>query len=108
MSNVTAYIGRDYGNGEHAADHVISTTLQHLSAAGVPGATFSEAIGYWNGEMERSIRVELIGCDVQAVHQALTGACVDLMQWSILYVVDGVDNVFIENDPTAARAAHAA
>lgn len=108
MSNVTAYVGRDFGGREHTQEHVIDVTLAHLDSAGIPGATFCECIGYWNGEMERSVRVDLIGCDVDAVHAALTKACADLMQWSILYVVDGRENVFIENDPTAARMAYTA
>ena len=108
MSNVTAYIGRDFGVGEHTTDDVIRTTLKHLSDAGVPGATFSEAIGYWQGDVERSVRVELVGCDVERVHKALTKACVELMQWEIVYVIDGHDNRKIVNDPTEARESYAA
>lgn len=80
MRNITAYIGRDCGGFEHSTKHVVNVVLDHLTTAGVPGATFSDALGYWEGELEHSIRVELIGCDVDAVHAALTGVCVELMQ----------------------------
>lgn len=106
--NVTAFIGRDYGHGEHDGEHVIKTAIRHLARNGIDGATFSDAIGVWNGEVERSIRLELLDCSVLDAHAALHGVCVDLMQWSIAYVIDGKTTVFIEHDPTAAREALAA
>lgn len=108
MSNVTAFIGRDYGVGEHSFDDVVTPTLNALARNGISGATFSEAVGFWDGEVERSVRVELLDCSVLDAHAALSDACVELMQWAIVYTIDGVTNVFIENDPTAARAAFVA
>jgi hypothetical protein len=108
MCNVTAYIGRDYGRGEHSSEHVISTAARALQSNGIDGATFSDAVGMWRGEVERSVRVELLDCSIIDAHAALYDMCVDLMQWSIIYTIDGRVNVSIENDPTAARAEYAA
>lgn len=108
MANVTAFVGRDYGVGEHSFDDVVTSTLNALARNGIDGATFSEAVGYWNGDVEQSVRVELIGCSVIDAHAALFDACVELMQWAIVYTIDGSSNVFIENDPTAARLARTA
>ena len=105
MRNVTAYIGRDYGVGVHTSDHVVEVVAARLMENGIAGATFSDAVGIWNGEIERSVRVELLGATILDAHAALTYACVDLMQWEIVYTIDGRENVTISNDPTAARAA---
>lgn len=105
MANITAFIGRDFGIGEHSSRHVANVTMSHLIENGIDGATFTDCVGVWRGDVENSIRVDVIGCDACAAHVALQSACVELMQWSILYVVDGVYNVFIENDPSDDRAA---
>lgn len=108
MSNVTAYIGRDYGNAEHTTRHVVNVTAERLMTNGIDGATFAECVGMWQGDVENSIRVDLLDCSVIDAHAALYAVCVDLMQWEIVYTIDGSTNVTIKNDPTAARATCAA
>lgn len=108
MSNVTAYIGRDYGTAEHTTHHVVNVTAEHLMSNGIDSATFSECIGVWCGDVENSVRVDLLNVDIISAHAALHAVCVDLMQWQIIYTIDGATNVTIDNDPTAARAIYAA
>lgn len=66
MNNVTAYIGRDFGRGEWSSKDVVMATLDAMQDHGIEGATFTEAVGFWNGEAENSIRVEMLGVDVEA------------------------------------------
>lgn len=104
-ANITAFIGRDYGFGEHSAKHVMSTTLDALRRYGINGATFSEAVGVWQGESENSIRVELLSVDECAAHMALKAACKALMQWEIVYTVNGQGMKSVKDNAAKRRAA---
>lgn len=108
MNNVTAYIGRDFGRGEWSSKDVVMATLDAMQDHGIEGATFTEAVGFWNGEAENSIRVEMLGVDVEAARAMLCDVCESLMQWAIAYTIDGQGHYMVEQDPTAARAAYSA
>lgn len=103
--NITAFIGRDYGFGEHTTSHVMNTTLNALMSYGINGATFSEAVGIWQGESENSVRVELLGVDEHAAHMALKAACCALMQWEIVYTVNGQGMKSVKDNAEMRRAA---
>lgn len=105
MSNVTAFIGRDYGYGEHTIEHVITTVNKAMQHNKIYGATFSQAIGIWQGETEKSIRVEFLNVDEHAAHMTLKTVCRALMQWEIIYTVNGIKNVTIKDNAEKRRAA---
>lgn len=89
MSNVTAYIGKDYGTGQWTSDEVMRAAWEELAARGIDSATFAEARGVWRGEWEDSVSVALLGVDAEAAREALQATCERLLQWSIVYTVDG-------------------
>ena len=105
MSNVTAFVGRDFGVGEWSAEDVISCAIGRLNEQGIEYATFAECIGCWRDGFERSIRVDLLECDAEAAGTAFEAVAADLMQWEIIYTVDGADTRHAHNDPSDARVA---
>lgn len=105
MSNITAFIGCDHGNGEHTLEHVINTVNKAMQFYKIYGATFSQAVGIWQGEAENSIRVEFLNVDEHAAHMTLKAACRALMQWEIIYTVNGIKNVTIKDNAEKRRTA---
>lgn len=108
MSNVTAFVGRDFGVGEWGTDDVIATSIAKLNEHGIEYATFAECIGCWRDGFERSVRVDLLECDAEAANAAFEAIAADLMQWEVIYTVDGAETRHVYNDPSKARAAWAA
>ena len=108
MANVTAFVGRDFGVGEWGTDDVIAVAIAKLNELGIEYATFAECIGCWRDGFERSVRIDLLECDAQAAGKAFEAVAADLMQWEVIYTVDGAETLHVRNDPTEARAAWAA
>ncbi len=105
MNNVTAYIGRDYGNGEHTFDHVCNVIAHALAGVGIESMTVSEAVGVWHGETENSVRLELLAVDAGEARRALKWICRALKQWAIVYTVDGQGLHEVTDDAAKRRAA---
>ncbi len=103
--NVTAYIGRDYGDGEHTAEHVCRIAARALKAAGIDSMTLSECVGVWHGETEQSIRVDLLQVDPVAARKALKWTCRALKQWAIVYTIDGAGMLEVTDNAAKRRAA---
>ena len=108
MANVTAFVGRDFGVGEWGTDDVIACSIAKLNEQGIEYATFAECIGCWRDGFERSVRIDLLECDADAAGAAFEAIAVGLMQWEIIYTVDGAETRHVRTDPTKARAAYAA
>ena len=108
MSNVTAFVGRDFGVGEWGTDDVIATSIARLNEQGIEYATFAECIGCWRDGFERSVRIDLLDCDAEAADDAFKAIAADLMQWEIIYTVNGAETQRVRTNPTAAREAWAA
>lgn len=108
MNNVTAYIGKDHGGKEWTTRDVVRVCCKALAGVGIDGATFCECSGVWRGETECSIRIDLLNVDHDAARKALKWACRALMQWSIVYTVDGKGMLEVTDDAAKRRAAKAA
>lgn len=108
MANVTAYIGKDHGGEEWTTVEVTDVIARAFSFVGIDGMTISEAVGMWRGEVEKSIRLELLNVDLTAARRALKWACRALMQWSIVYTIDGKGMHEVTDNAAKRRAARAA
>lgn len=108
MANVTAYLGKDHGGEEWTTDEVADVVAKAFSFVGIDGMTISEAMGMWRGEVEKSIRLELLNVDPAAARHALTWACRALMQWSIVYTIDGKGMHEVTDDAAKRRGERAA
>lgn len=108
MANITAYIGKDHGGEEWATSHVVGVCCKAFGGVGIDGATFGECVGMWRGECENSVRVDLLNVDTAAARHALKWACRALMQWSIVYTVDGAGMHEVTDDAAKRRGERAA
>lgn len=106
--NITAFVGHDFGGREWTSREVMKATIKALNREGIEYATFSECVGCWRDGFETSTRVELLEVDTAKARKALEAVAVELMQWEIIYTVNGSDTFHIMNDPTEARASHVA
>lgn len=90
MSNVKAYIGMDYGGEEWTLDEAITVIAEELSKEGIKGMTVIPALGMWQGEIERSLVVDLLDVDEGAAGKALQSICNELLQYEVIYVANGI------------------
>lgn len=108
QANVTAYIGLDHGGEEHTADEAINTTVKALGFYGIDGATFCKAVGFWQGQPENSLRLELLHVNEAMARKALKAVCKALAQWSIVYTVDGQGMQEVTDNAAKGREARKA
>lgn len=93
--NVTICIGHNVDGVDTLTTSGIMGTLSHsLESHGVRdiGLTISDAIGFWNGEVEASTRIEAWDIDGDTVTALLSicgEMCHTLHQWEIIANVDG-------------------
>lgn len=103
--NVTAYIGLNYGDADWSKDEAVGVISKAMAAHGIDGMTITEATGYWQGESETSLRIDLLKVSVKAAKKALQDVCTALAQYAVAYTVNGRGYHEVTADAQALRDA---